>query len=71
MNPLVKNHIVSIKFVEKIKLACIGEGVGGKFYRLVSWLLPLGITVYGKFNEIEIVAVPGIFQFAEPMLYGL
>lgn len=71
MNPLIKNHFESVKLVEKLRLACGSQGLRGKIYRLVVELLPLGIKLYGKYNEIEIIAVPGVFEFVEPSLYGI
>jgi hypothetical protein len=71
INPLVKNHLISFNLVEKLRLACIGKGVKGKGYRLVVQLLPLGMKLYGKYNELEIIPIPGLFEFVEPSLYGL
>ena len=71
INPIVKSQLLGILLCEKVKLACSGNGLGGKFYRVIAKLLPLGVKLYGAYNEIELIAVPGIFQFAEPVLYGL
>lgn len=71
INPLVKNQIISFKFLEKVKLACTGKGLEGKFYRIVAQVLPLGMKLYGKYNEIGIIPVTGAFEFVEPTLYDL
>ena len=64
-----KNHIESMKLVERVLLACKGVGFKGRMYHLISRVLPLGIRVYGKYNEIGLIAVPPIFEYVEPCLF--
>jgi hypothetical protein len=71
INPLVENHLKSIKLLRRLRLACSGKGLQGRLYLLVVKLLPLGVKLYGKYNEIEVIAVPGVYEFVEPSLYGL
>jgi hypothetical protein len=71
INPIVRNQLLGILLCDRVKLACSGKGLSGRFYQLIAKLLPLGVKLYGTYNEIELIAVPGIFQFAEPILYGL
>ena len=71
MNRPLKNHLSSIKMLRKLRSACSGKGLDGRFYLFVVKLLPLGMKLYGKYNEMEIIAVPGVFEFVEPSLYGL
>jgi hypothetical protein len=68
INPLVKNHIVSMKGLQKLKEACSGTGVKGRFWLCVGRLIPFGMKVYGKCNRVEFLAIPPIFQFVEPTL---
>jgi len=71
INPLVENHLNSIKLLRRLRLACSGKGLQGRLYLLVVKLLPMGVKLYGKYNEIEVIAVPGAYEFVEPSLYGL
>ena len=70
INPLTNNYLRSIKLLRKLRSACGGKGFEGKFYRLIVNLLPLGMKLYGKYNEIEIITIPGVFEFGGPSLYG-
>ena len=67
INPLVKNHIRSYKLLKKLRLACSGAGITGKLYRVITQLLPFGMKVYGKYNELGLIAIPGAFEFDEPL----
>jgi hypothetical protein len=71
VNPLMQNQLWSIIVMEKLSTACIGEGFVGRLYRLVAQLIPLGIKIYGKYNELGIIALPPLFQKAGPNLYGI
>ena len=66
MNPLVENQLVSVYLLEKLRLACNGTGIKGKLCRLVAWLCPIVIKLYGKYNEFELIAVRALFELQEP-----
>lgn len=57
-----------MKLVERLHLACGVVGLKGRVYRLVTWLLPLAITVYGTYNGL--IAMRPMFEFVEPCLYN-
>lgn len=57
---------MSIDFLEKLRLACNGDGIKGKMYRLVAQLCPLAIKLYGKYNEFEFIAIPALFELQMP-----
>lgn len=67
MNPLLKNEVESLMLLERLRVACAGAGFKGKW---ITRLLPFGIKVYGKYNEIEFIAVPGAYEFIEPSFYA-
>ena len=56
-----------LQALEKLRLACRGVRIRGKLCRLITQLFPFGMKVYGKFNEIGLIAVPGVFEFDEPL----
>jgi hypothetical protein len=70
MNPLLKNEVESMRLLERLRVACAGAGIKGRVYRWITRLIPFGIKVYGKYNEIEFIAVPGAYEFIEPSLYA-
>jgi len=71
INPLVENQIKSFKQLQQLQMACGRKGIKGKLYYLIAQLLPFGIKVYGKYNQLEILPVPGVYEYVEPSLYGL
>jgi hypothetical protein len=69
MNPLVENQLVSIAWLEGLRLACNGTGIKGKCYRLVARLCPVAIKMYGKYNEFGVIAVPALFELQKPSAF--
>jgi len=57
---------MSLNFLEKLRLACNGNGIKGILYSLVVGLCPLGIKLYGKYNELELIAIPALFEIQTP-----
>jgi hypothetical protein len=64
--------VESIKLVETIGMVHRKErGLKSAVYRFGVKLLSFGITVYGKFNQIPILALSPVCEFVEPCAYGL
>jgi hypothetical protein len=71
INPLIHNQLWSMMVTENLNKACIGKGLVGGLYRFAAQLLPLVIKIYGKYNQLGIIALPPLFQKDGPNLYGI